>query len=141
LARIGFDDVVGAVDNVERVLLENPGLAESAKRLPATDVRDWIAEDDTVQIVDVRNTGETSVGGALPGAQLIPLPQLLSHLDTLDPTRPTIVYCSGGYRSAVAASVMRAHGFTAVADMIGGYDAWLAKFATPNSSAQAATHV
>lgn len=141
LARIGFDDVVGAVDNVELALLEHPDLAESAKRLPASDVCDWLAEDENLQVVDVRNAGETSVGGTLRGAQLIPLPQLLAHLDKLDPARPTIVYCSGGYRSAVAASVMRARGFTTVADMIGGYDAWRAKFANQTSPTSAATNV
>jgi rhodanese-related sulfurtransferase len=56
----------------------------------------------------------------------MPLPQLLDHLDELDPNRPTIVYCAGGYRSSIAASTLRAHGFATVADMIGGYGAWTA---------------
>ncbi len=125
LARIGFDDVIGAVDDIERVLVENPDLAESARRLPASDVRAWLDEDDdTPQIVDVRNPGEVRVGGTIPGARLIPLPQLLEHLDQLDPARPTIVYCAGGYRSSIAASTLRAHGFAAVADILGGYGAW-----------------
>ena len=124
LARIGFDDVIGAVDNVELALLERNDLAETAKRLPASDVRDWLADDTSVQVVDVRNPGETSVGGTIPGARVVPLPQLLEHLDTLDRTRPTVVYCASGYRSAVAASTLRANGFTTVADMVGGYDAW-----------------
>ena len=34
------------------------------------------------------------------------------------------MYCAGGYRSAIAASALSAHGFTLVADIIGGYDAW-----------------
>ena len=38
----------------------------------------------------------------------------------------TIVYCAGGYRSAIAASALSAQGFTLVADMLGGYDAWKA---------------
>src|SRR5205823_2882760 len=33
-------------------------------------------------------------------------------------------YCAGGYRSSIAASVLRANGFTDVADLIGGYAAW-----------------
>ena len=39
---------------------------------------------------------------------------------------PTVVYCAGGYRSSVAASTLRAHGFTTVADLLGGYGAWAA---------------
>jgi rhodanese-related sulfurtransferase len=64
--------------------------------------------------------------GALPGARNVPLPQLLDHLDDLDRERPTVVYCAGGYRSSVAASTLRAHGFGPVADLIGGYGAWAA---------------
>ncbi|MBI5736154.1 MAG: rhodanese-like domain-containing protein, partial [Mycolicibacterium neoaurum] len=37
---------------------------------------------------------------------------------------PTVVYCAGGYRSSVAASLLRAHGFTDVSDILGGYGAW-----------------
>ena len=42
----------------------------------------------------------------------------------LDPHRPTVVYCAGGYRSSVAASVLRGRGFTDVSDIIGGYNAY-----------------
>jgi hydroxyacylglutathione hydrolase len=48
----------------------------------------------------------------------------LNHLAELDPTRAVVVYCAGGYRSSVAASLLRAHGFDRVADILGGFDAW-----------------
>ena len=127
LARIGFDAVEGEVGGIEGVLAHRPELAASAPRLPAADVADWLAEDPTLEVVDVRNPGETAVGGTVPGARTIPLPRLLDHLDELDPARPTVVYCAGGYRSSVAASVLRASGFPVVADMIGGYGAWAAR--------------
>jgi hydroxyacylglutathione hydrolase len=34
------------------------------------------------------------------------------------------VFCAGGYRSAIASSLMRSHGFTDLSDLIGGYTAW-----------------
>jgi glyoxylase-like metal-dependent hydrolase (beta-lactamase superfamily II)/rhodanese-related sulfurtransferase len=123
LARIGFDAVLGEVPDIERALSSQPELATTAPRLPAADVAAWLAEDPAVQVVDVRNAGEM-VDGVVPGAHNLPLPQLLDHLGELDPTRPTIVYCAGGYRSSVAASTLRAHGFDTVADLIGGYGAW-----------------
>jgi len=126
LARIGFDNVAGAVDDVERMLAERPELATAASRLPAAEVAAWLRDDPTVQVVDVRNPGETSVGGMVPGARNVPLAQLLDRLGELDPSAPTIVYCAGGYRSSIGASTLRAHGFTTVADMIGGYGAWTA---------------
>ena len=61
LARIGFDRVVGAVGDVQRVLAEHPELAVASPRLSATDFAGWHvatgARRDPVQLVDVRNPG------------------------------------------------------------------------------------
>ena len=133
LARIGFDDVAGAVDDVERILSERPELASSSQRLPASDVASWLADEPGLQVVDVRNPGETRVGGMVPGAINIPLPQLIDHVEDLDPSAPTVVYCAGGYRSSVAASTLKAHGFGVVADMIGGFGAWTGPVEQPTT--------
>ena len=123
LARIGFDHVVGAVADVDAVLASHLGLVGVADRLsPDEAARTLADESGRVQLVDVRNPGET-VGGALPGAVNVPLASLLDRIDDLDPTIPTVVYCAGGYRSSVAASLLRSRGFTDVADILGGYDA------------------
>ena len=124
LARIGFDDVAGEVSDVERVLADRPDLSEAARRLPATDVVDWLHDEPGLQIVDVRGPSEVAVTGSIDGARNLPLPQLLDRLGDLDPDAPTVVYCAGGYRSSVAASALRAHGFDQVADIIGGFGAW-----------------
>ena len=62
----------------------------------------------------------------MPGAVTIPLPGLLDRHHELDASAPTVVYCAGGYRSSIAASLLRSVGFTRVADLQGGYDAWSA---------------
>jgi len=123
LARIGFDAVIGEVPDVEAALAARPEVAATAPRLPVHEVQAWLAEEPEVQVLDVRNPGEAALG-IVPGASLIPLPRLLDHLDDLDRRRPVVVYCAGGYRSSVAASTLRAHGYGTVADMIGGYPAW-----------------
>jgi hydroxyacylglutathione hydrolase len=126
LARIGFDAVAGELAGIEEVLAARPELARQAARVPASDLAGWIDDEPDLQVVDVRNPTETKVGGTLPGARNVPLPQLLDRLDELDRSRPTIVYCAGGYRSSVAASLLRAEGFDLVADLLGGYGAWTA---------------
>src|SRR5699024_5806660 len=45
LARIGFDEVVGVVDDVETALVERPELAQAARRLVATEVAQWLGHD------------------------------------------------------------------------------------------------
>ncbi len=124
LGRIGFDHVVGHLADVDRVLLERPELAGTASRLSADDAAGWI-DDPSIQVVDVRNPGEVA-DGAVPGATTIPLAELLGRVGELDPAATTVVYCAGGYRSSVGASLLRSKGFARVADLQGGYGAWKA---------------
>ncbi|MFZ2516420.1 MAG: rhodanese-like domain-containing protein [Candidatus Lutibacillus vidarii] len=122
LARIGFDQVVGYVPDPEGYLVRNADRVERASRLTAAAAESALRDND-VQLVDLRNAGELSIG-AVPGAVHIPLPELTARLGELDPARPVLLYCAGGWRSAVGASVLRAHGFTDVSDLLGGYGAW-----------------
>jgi rhodanese-related sulfurtransferase len=112
-------------------LISHPELTETQSRLTAARAERAIRELDELQVVDVRGPGEFA-GGALPGAVNLPLPRLRSMLDQLDRTRPVLVNCAGGYRSSVAASLLRAQGFTDVSDLLGGWRAWQA--AQPSSA-------
>lgn len=122
LARIGFDRVAGALPDIDGVLLSRPDLAAVAPRITAAELGEWQASEPDLQVVDVRNPGECDAG-MVTGSVNVPLPNLLDRLDELDPARPTVVYCAGGYRSATAASLLRARGFATVADVYGGYAA------------------
>jgi rhodanese-related sulfurtransferase len=42
----------------------------------------------------------------------------------LNPDLPVVVNCAGGYRSAIASSLLKSKGFRDVSDLIGGYNAW-----------------
>jgi len=122
LARIGYDNVVGwiSVDD----LVSRPDIVSKASRLTAQQFSDRRNELTEIQIVDVRNEGEAKLG-KLDTAVNIPIAQLSRRIDELSSSRPTVVYCAGGYRSSLAASVLRAHGFTDVSDVLGGYEAIL----------------
>jgi hydroxyacylglutathione hydrolase len=125
LGRIGFDQVAGWLPRIEQLLLERPELARRAPRLPASEAAAWQREEPGLQVVDVRNPSEHQAG-LLAGARPLPVSRLAERLGELHPGRPTLVYCSGGYRSSVAASLMRSAGFVSVADLLGGFDAWRA---------------
>lgn len=123
LARIGFDRVIGYLDQPYKVMFQQRDDAQVGSRLTATDFRERVADMSDLQLVDVRNPGEVA-DGVIPGAITIPVGQLPDRVDELDVTRPTVVYCAGGYRSSVAASVLRQRGFVDVSDIVGGYGAW-----------------
>jgi rhodanese-related sulfurtransferase/glyoxylase-like metal-dependent hydrolase (beta-lactamase superfamily II) len=125
LARIGFDKVTGHLAEPSRLFLDRPDLVEASSRMTIEQLAELVGLEPGVQLVDVRNPGETAAG-SLAGARLIPLPVLVDSLGSLDPDAPTVVTCAGGYRSVVAASLLRHMGFSDVSDLIGGFDAWTA---------------
>lgn len=123
LARIGFDRVVGYLPRPVEVMAADPDRVERASRLTAHDYATVSATPRDVQLVDVRNPGEYRLG-SIDGAASIPVSQLNERLGELDPSAPTVVFCAGGYRSSIAASLLRTAGFDDVSDIIGGYGAW-----------------
>jgi hydroxyacylglutathione hydrolase len=123
LGRIGFDNVLGALETPEAAFLSRPDHVTQTSRLTVEQLRDRKATVAGLQIVDVRGPGEVA-GGAIPGAEHIQLPALVTRLGELDSSKPTVVYCAGGYRSSIAASTLRQRGFADVSDLLGGFGAW-----------------
>ncbi len=123
LARIGFDRVVGCLADPIAVMVDNPARVRRASRMTASEFDARRADIDGLQLVDIRNPGEVALG-TIDGAAAIPVGQLPGRIGELDPTAPTVVFCAGGYRSSVGASVLRQAGFDDVSDILGGHAAW-----------------
>ena len=125
LARIGFDKVIGYLGDPGGLYLDRPDLVESSSRVTAGQLAGLVGLVADLQLVDVRNPGETALG-TLTGARVIPLAVLVDSLDQLDRHAPVVVNCAAGHRSMIAASLLRHAGFSDVSDLIGGYAAWMA---------------
>jgi rhodanese-related sulfurtransferase len=54
----------------------------------------------------------------------MPLNHLTENLEKLPKDRPLLVYCAGGYRSSVAASLLQSRGFSRVSEIAGGIVGW-----------------
>ncbi len=80
-----------------------------------------------VVVVDVRTVEEFSTG-ALPNAINLPVTDLSFPFDIgkLDKEKPVLIYCKAGGRSARAALVMKALGFSTIYELDGGYLSWQA---------------
>jgi DMSO/TMAO reductase YedYZ molybdopterin-dependent catalytic subunit/glyoxylase-like metal-dependent hydrolase (beta-lactamase superfamily II) len=123
LGRVGYDRIVGHLDDPGRAYAARPDVADTSSRLTVAQLGERLDLGADLQLVDVRAQGETATG-TIPGAVAIPLAGIAAAIDDLDPDRPIVVYCASGYRSAIAASVLRAAGFADVSDLLGGYAAW-----------------
>ena len=125
LARVGIERVVGKVE--EGI----PGWARAGlplaeiEQITVQDLEAEMARNAELAVVDVRRSSEWSQG-RIPGAVLRPLDQLRTGLGSLDPAKLTAVHCKSGYRSAIACSLLQAHGFERAMNVLGGFDAWSA---------------
>ena len=129
LGRIGFDNVAGYLAGGMNALAARDDLVERTKRVTAPALAEWLAgkrPDAGLApiVVDVRSEAEHA-GGHIEGSLNIPLTHLDERSGEIPAGRPVAVHCEGGYRSAIAASLLQKLGRRDVHDMVGGYKAWL----------------
>jgi hydroxyacylglutathione hydrolase len=123
LGRIGFDHVAGYLKDGLRSLDGRPELTRTTDRLSAAVAAERLASGDPPLGVDVRTPPERTAGH-IAGSASLPLNRLTERIADLPRDRPLLVYCAGGYRSSIAASLLQHEGFTDVSEIAGGIAAW-----------------
>lgn len=76
-----------------------------------------------LQIIDVREPQEFE-DGHIPGAKLIPLGQLDSRYQEIDPDQQAVIVCRSGGRSSVACDFLARAGYQNIHNLMGGMNAW-----------------
>jgi len=130
LGRIGFDNVGGYLAGGMNALAARDDLVERTERITAPALAEWLAgtrpdAGAAPTVVDVRSEAEHTAGH-IEGSLNIPLSHLDERFSEIPAGRPVAVHCEGGYRSAIAASLLQKLGRRDVHDIVGGYKAWLA---------------
>jgi rhodanese-related sulfurtransferase len=86
-----------------------------------------INDKDNFQLIDVREPDEHAEFNI--GGQLIPLAEIAQQLDKIATDKPVIIYCRKGIRSQIAIQrLQEKFPFTNLINLIGGTEAWRAKF-------------
>jgi glyoxylase-like metal-dependent hydrolase (beta-lactamase superfamily II) len=123
LGRIGFDHIAGYLENGLQSLESRPDLVVFTERVSAPFAADLLSSDKPPLAIDVRAPRERDQKH-IDGSIALPLNRLTDNLETLPKDRPLLVYCAGGYRSSIAASLLQRSGFTSVSEITGGFAAW-----------------
>lgn len=87
------------------------------------ELRSWLASDEGVQLVDVRTEQEREIC-RIAEARWIPMADLESRFQELDPGQRVVVHCHHGPRSTRATAWLREHGYPMAFNLAGGIDAW-----------------
>jgi glyoxylase-like metal-dependent hydrolase (beta-lactamase superfamily II)/rhodanese-related sulfurtransferase len=125
LSRVGIDHVTGYLDGGLANWVRAGMPVGTVPQISAEELNRMVRDHERVQVVDVRQPSEWGQGH-VPGATLVPLGALRTELGNLDTEVPIVVHCKGGYRSSIAASILKHAGFRDVFNLTGGFDAWRA---------------
>lgn len=121
LARVGFDNTLGYLKGgikswmqpgKEIDLIESISAKEFAKRI----------KEQTHTIIDVRKPGEFEAEHVTDAIN-IPLDFLNNHLAEIPKEGEVYLHCAGGYRSMIAASILKSRGWDNLVDVSGGFKA------------------
>jgi glyoxylase-like metal-dependent hydrolase (beta-lactamase superfamily II)/rhodanese-related sulfurtransferase len=118
LARIGYDDVIGytEADSLTHV--------RQLSQLGVDELHFALKRGEAPRLVDVRTAGEYEAQH-IEGAIHMPLPSVPRRLTELSKDSPLAVICGSGYRSSIAASLLRNAGFSRIQNVMGGMGAYL----------------
>jgi hydroxyacylglutathione hydrolase len=123
LGRIGFDNVAGYLADGVRSLESRPECTVRTERLSAPHAAELLRSSEPPVGVDVRTPREREQK-FIEGSVHIPLNHLRERATELPKDKPLVVYCAGGYRSSIAASMLRRAGFRDVSEIAGGIAGW-----------------
>ena len=101
-----------------------PAEADALDEITARELQQRLERGDDIQVIDVREPFEYEIA-RIPGTKLIPLGQVVSRMNEIDPARETVVHCKAGVRSAKGIAALKQSGFAGrLINLKGGITAW-----------------
>ena len=121
LSRVGFDHTVGYLEGGFEAWKNSGKEYDIISSIVAKDLEGFIKEKK-VDVFDVRKESEY-ISEHIPNAQNTPLDFLNDHLNQFPEKDTFYVHCAGGYRSVIAASILKKRGIHNLVDVQGGFKA------------------
>ncbi|MBD1396448.1 MBL fold metallo-hydrolase [Pontibacter sp. JH31] len=122
LARVGYDYALGYLQGGLEAWKAAGKEVDTIKSISAAEFAADYAKDNSIKVVDVRKDGEFQAEH-VETAQHASLDYLNDHLAELPKEEDMYIHCAGGYRSMIAASILKARGFDNVINVEGGFKA------------------
>ena len=120
LARVGYENVTGYLEGGVKSWKEAGKEIDSIKSINAADISGMLKNG--YEVLDVRRNSEVEAEH-LEGARNISLIDLEDQMDQINPADKLVVHCAGGYRSMIAASMLKIRGINNILNVYGGFDA------------------
>lgn len=121
LARVGYDQVLGYLAGGFDAWAASGKEVDTITSISADELADKL-EQGSITVIDVRKPGEFSAEH-IDGAKNLPLDYISEHMAEFPKDETFYIHCAGGYRSMMAASILKSRGYDNVIDVAGGFAA------------------
>jgi glyoxylase-like metal-dependent hydrolase (beta-lactamase superfamily II)/rhodanese-related sulfurtransferase len=122
LSRVGYDHALGYLQGGMEAWVKAGKETDSLASISAETFADIYKKDSAINVLDVRKDGEFTASH-LENAQHFALDYINDQMEAVDRDKTYYVHCAGGYRSVIAASILKARGFNQLVDVAGGFGA------------------
>lgn len=119
LARVGFDNTLGFLKGGIEAWKNTDKQVDFVEGIDADGLKELI-EKSEIEIFDVRKPGEY-LSEHITEAHSTPLDFINDHMSEFPSNNPFYIHCAGGYRSMIAASVLKSRGIHNLIDVKGGF--------------------
>ncbi len=123
LMRIGLDNLIGYVDNVNDWVTHTGQSLETGKVISVDEFKD-LKQQNNLQLVDLRGASEYKTAH-IQGADNIFVGTIEKNLDKISKDRRVVIHCQGGDRAAIAYSSLAKHGYNNVLNYTAGMNEWI----------------
>jgi len=124
LSRMGFDNVGGYLSGTVASWYLNALPIEKLNLLTAADLKEMMAKDEGLLVVDVRSLDEYN-GGHIEGSKHVYAGLVEQRAGEIPRDRPVALICKSGTRSGFASSMLLRMGYRNVYNVLGGMTAWV----------------
>lgn len=119
LSRVGYDRTIGYLNGSFEAWKKAGKQMDTINRISATELEKQLAPQKTV-VIDVRKQSEFD-SEHLVGAINIPMNEINNRLSEFPKDKPFVLHCAGGYRSIIAASILKQRGWDNFVDVSDGF--------------------
>jgi len=122
LSRVGYDNVIGYLEGGFEAWRDARKDVDTVKSIDAFEFENAVNKNPEYKIIDVRKPGEYAAEH-VDGAINLPLDYINDLMPEFPKNEPAFLHCQGGYRSMIAASILKSRGYENLIEVAGGYEA------------------
>jgi len=123
LSRVGYDNTLGFLKGGLEAWKAAGKDVDTLESISAEELANRVRKTNDLNILDVRKNGEyQSMHLEIDGVKNLPLDFINENMNQINKSETYHIHCAGGYRSVIAASILKARGFNNLVNIEGGFN-------------------